>query len=41
MEQHGQIDLPTSVEQAHGGTIAPAAEEHDSEHALENSTVLN
>ena len=34
MEQHGQIDLPTSVEQAHGGTIAPAAEEHDSEHAF-------
>jgi Cu+-exporting ATPase len=34
MEQHQQIDTPTLVERAQGGTIAPAAEEHDSEHAF-------
>jgi Cd2+/Zn2+-exporting ATPase/Cu+-exporting ATPase len=34
MEQYEQIDTPTLVERAQGGTIAPAAEEHDGEHAL-------
>jgi Cu+-exporting ATPase len=32
MEQ--QLDIPTLVERAQGGTIAPAAEEHESEHAF-------
>jgi Cu+-exporting ATPase len=34
MEQHQQLDIPTLVERAQGGTIAPAAEEHESEHAF-------
>jgi Cu+-exporting ATPase len=34
MEQHQQIDTPTLVERPQSGTIALAAEEHDSEHAF-------
>jgi Cu+-exporting ATPase len=34
MEQHQQIDTPTLVERAQGGTIAPAAKEYDGEHAF-------